>query len=628
MLCTKSPRLLERIQEAYKEKDRQVKKSAKRDKRAFVEDMADKAEQAAARGEMSTIYNITKKLSGKYTSQSAPVKDKDGNILRTEQEQTARWAQHFREVLNCPAPVDPANPQPSEHVLNIDTSPPTIEEVKLAIKAMKGGKAAGIDSIQSEMLKADLNTSSKVLTGLFRNIWERETIPHDWDKGLIIKIPKKGNHQNCDNWRGITLLSIPSKVFCRIMIGRIDSAVDQTLREEQAGFRRERGCTDQIFALKNIIEQCLEWNAPLYINFIDFRKAFDSLHRDTLWKIARSYGIPPKMVSLMGLFYRHFECSVLVNGIPSEWFTVESGVRQGCIMSPILFLMAIDWVMRKTTANRPRGIQWTLFSQLEDLDFADDLAVLSSTLTHLQEKTDILSKFAEQTGLNINTAKTQVMCFNATPSAPVTVNGHTLDYVEDFTYLGSLVSKENATQKDIKARLGKAHSVFVRLQSIWKSKQYSLRTKVRLYNSNVKSVLLYGSECWRVTVSDMKRIDAFHNRCLRKICRIFWPERISNEELHRVTKCNSVVLEIRRRRFNWLGHVFRMAPDRIPKVALGWTPAGKRKRGRPKTTWRRTVATELKEVNLTWGQALHAAQDRSRWRQIVKALCPTWDEED
>ena len=628
MLCTKSPRLLERIQEAYKEKDRQVKKSAKSDKRAFVEDMANKAEQAAAKGEMSTIYNITKKLSGKYTNQSAFVKDKDGNILRTEEEQAARWAQHFREVLNCLPPDDPANPLPTEDVLRIDTSPPTNEEVKLAIKATKIGKAAGIDSIQSEMLKADLNISSKMLAHLFRNIWEKETIPGDWDKGLIVKVPKKGNHLNCDNWRGITLLSIPSKVFCRILIGRIESAVDQTLREEQAGFRRDRGCIDQIFALKNIIEQSLEWNSKLYINFIDFRKAFDSLHRDTLWKIARSYGIPPKMVTLMGMFYRHFKCSVLVNGKPSEWFTVESGVRQGCIMSSILFLMAIDWVMRKTTADRPRGIQWTLFSQLEDLDFADDLAVLSSTHVHLQEKTNRLNMFAIQTGLNINTNKTQVMCINATPGAPITVSGQNLDYVDEFTYLGSLISKENATQKDIRARLGKAQSVFVRLQSIWKSKQYSLKTKIRLYSSNVKSVLLYGAECWRVTVSDMKRIDAFHNRCLRKICRIFWPERISNEELHRVTKSNSIVLEIKSRRFRWLGHVFRMAQDRIPKVALGWTPAGKRKKGRPKTTWRRTVAAELKEMNITWGEAQHAAQDRSRWRQIVKALCPTRDEED
>ena len=200
-------------------------------------------------------------------------------------------------------------------------------------------------------------------------------------------------------------------------------------------------------------------------------------------------------------------------------------------MSPSLFLMAIDWVMRKTTADKPRGIQWTLFSHLEDLDFADDLAVLSSSYTHLQEKTERLNQYAKQTGLNINGPKTQVMCVNATPDAPIIVNGETLDNVEEFTYLGSLVSKDNATEKDIKARLGKAHGVFARLYTIWKSKQYSLKTKVRLYNSNVKSVLMYGSECWRVTVRDMKKINAFHNGCLRKICRIFWPEKISNREL-------------------------------------------------------------------------------------------------
>ena len=176
--------------------------------------------------------------------------------------------------------------------------------------------------------------------------------------------------------------------------------------QEQAGFRRGRGCIDQIFVLRNIIEQCIEWNTPLYINFIDFRKDFDSVQRDTLWKILRLYGVPPKIVTLMELFYQQCECSVIVDGNLSEWFCVESGVRQGCFISPILFLVAIDWIMRRKTADRPRGTQWTLFSQLEDLDFADDLAALSTTRCHLQEKTDRLRRFARQVGLNINNSKT------------------------------------------------------------------------------------------------------------------------------------------------------------------------------------------------------------------------------
>lgn len=98
------------------------------------------------------------------------------------------------------------------------------------------------------MLKADLITSTKVLTGLFRSIWKEETIPSDWDKGLVVKLPKKGELQNCNDYREITVLLIPSKVFCRIPLGGIDSVEDRKLRQEQAGFKRGRGCTDQIFA--------------------------------------------------------------------------------------------------------------------------------------------------------------------------------------------------------------------------------------------------------------------------------------------------------------------------------------------------------------------------------------------
>ena len=578
---------------------------------------------------MSTVYKITKQLCGSNTSQPPPIRGKDGIVITTEREQAARWVQHFQEVLNCPPPDELANPQPAQDPLIIDTSPITAIEIKEALKTIRSGKAAGVDSIHAEMLKADPVTATLVLVDLFKTIWESDTIPSDWAKGLIVKLPKKGNLQNCDNWRGITLLSIPGKIFCRVLLQRIESAIDNKLREEQAGFRKGRGCIDQIFALRNIIEQCLEWNVPLYINFIDFRKAFDSVHRDTLWKLLRSYGIPEKIVTLISLFYNHFECSVITDSQTlSEWFPVESGVRQGCTLSPILFLVTIDWIMRKTTSDIPRGIQWTLFSQLEDLDFADDLLALSSKREHLQEKTDRLNTYAKQTGLNINTAKTQAMCINTIDPTPITVNSEPLDYVEDFTYLGSLISTDNGARKDIKARLSKARAAFARLQPIWKSRQYNLRTKIRLYNSNVKSVLMYGSECWRVVKGDMSKINAFHNSCLRKICRIFWPNKVSNLELYQRTGSKSVVLEIKHRRLRWLGHVLRMEQDRLPKVALRWTPPGKRRPGRPKNTWRRTVEAELKEMNLTWGQAQRAARDRDGWRQIVEALFPIREEED
>ena len=107
-----------------------------------------------------------------------------------------------------------------------------------------------------------------------------------------------------------------------------------------------RGCIDQIFAIRNIIEQCIEWKTPLFINYIDFRKSFDSLHRETLWKILRSYGIPLKICTVMKAFYDNFECSVILGNSISEPFIVKFRERQGCIMSPILFLVVIDRIQR------------------------------------------------------------------------------------------------------------------------------------------------------------------------------------------------------------------------------------------------------------------------------------------
>ena len=205
-----------------------------------------------------------------------------------------------------------------------------------------------------------------------------------------------------------------------------------------------------------------------------------------------------------------------------------------------------------------------------------------------------------------------------TPDPPLSIDGETLENVEDFTYLGSVISKDNGVKKDIQSRLHKARGAFCRLRPIWKSKQYSQRLKIHLNKSNVKSILLYSSECLRVNQRDMERVEAFHNTCLRRICNIFWPQKISNKALYLKTACQSIISEIKRRRLRWLGHVLRMTPAQIPRTALRWTPPGRRKRGRPKTTWRRTVMAELEEAGLTWGEAQCVAQDRKRWREIVE----------
>ena len=124
------------------------------------------------------------------------------------------------------------------------------------------------------------------------------------------------------------------------------------------------------------------------------------------------------------------------------------------------------------------------------------------------------------------------------------------------------------------------------LYKVWKSNQISLQLKICLYKSNVLSVLLHGSECWRTVKSERKKLDAFNNNCLRRIFKIFWPNQIKNEDLWERTSFRPVTEEVKRRRLRWLGQTLRMEQDRITKMALWWNPLGRRKRGRPRTTWR------------------------------------------
>ena len=125
----------------------------------------------------------------------------------------------------------------------------------------------------------------------------------------------------------------------------------------------------------------------------------------------------------------------------SESFEVKTGVRQGCLLSPFLFLMVIDWIMKITTTGRNNGIQWTLWTQLDDLDFADDLALLSHNHSQMQDKTTLLETIPAGTGLKINWKKTELIKINTTANTPVTVGGEPVREAESFVYLGSVVDQ-------------------------------------------------------------------------------------------------------------------------------------------------------------------------------------------
>ena len=380
-----------RVVEEYREANRAVKRSVKEDKTKYVDNKAEEAENAARRGDMKALYNITKQLTGGQQGTNTTVKSKGGESISDDKGILGRWKEHFCEVLNRTPPSERANFQGRNvrRRLPISTTPVTKAEVVSAVKKLKVGKAPGIDKITAEMIRSDVDNNSDILCNLLNKVWSEEKVPQEWKKLIIVKLPKKGNLSDCNNWRGITLLPVPGKILCRVMLDRMKTAVDKILREEQAGFRAGRSTMDQIFCLRNIIEQCNEWNSSVYLNYIDFEKAFDSVDRESLWNIISLYGIPEMIVNILKEMYDGYECAVRHNGQESEWFSITSGVRQGCIVSPFLFLIVIDWTMNEVTNEGRRWLQWDMMKNLEDLDFADDITLLSQTYQHtgIQDKT-------------------------------------------------------------------------------------------------------------------------------------------------------------------------------------------------------------------------------------------------
>ena len=216
--------------------------------------------------------------------------------------------------------------------------------------------------------------------------------------------------------------------------------------------------------------------------------------------------------------------------------------------------------------------------------------------TQAQTKVKGLGRNSEGTCLKINIDKTKVLRLNAKRQDPIKINGIHGEDKDSFVHLGATVNNSGGAEQDIRSRLGNARSAFHRLSKVRRTGEFCRGTKMRIFKSNIIAVLLCGCETWRMTKADANRLDTFLHRCLRKILKVHWPMRVSNDEIRRRAGIEKISMQVRHRRWRWIGHVLRMPPDRNLHVALTWSPSGKRKRGRVRETWWRTVERECAEM--------------------------------
>ncbi|VDO51471.1 unnamed protein product [Schistosoma margrebowiei] len=238
--------------------------------------------------------------------------------------------------------------------------------------------------------------------------------------------------------------------------------------------------------------------------------------------------------------------------------------------------------------------------QLDNLDLADDLALLSHTQTtnageHEQCSSSLSGIRSQHTRREKQDSPIQHSMRQSSHN-----RRRRFGRCKTLTYLGSIIDEHGGFDEDVKARVGKAREAYLQLKNIGHSKRLPTNTKVRIFNTNVKTFLLYGAENWRTTNAIFQKIQVFINSCLRKMLRIRWPGTISNTLLLERTNQIPAEEEIRKKRWKWIGHILRTVPNYVTRQALTLNPRGQRRRLRPKSTLCREMETDMRIMNNHW----------------------------
>ena len=308
-----------------------------------------------------------------------------------------------------------------------------------------------------------------MLTIICQRIWNTNTWPKDWKKSVFIPLPKKGGSRDCANNRTISLISHASKVLLKVIQRRLEQHLDREIQIEQAGFRKGRGTRDHISNLRWIMEKAREYGNDIYICFIDYSKAFDCVDHTGLWLVMRRMGIPEHIIVLIKNLYSQQEATVRTEFGNAEWFPIGKGVRQGCILSPGLFNIYSENIMRN--ANLDLCEQGIIIGgrKVNNLRYADDTTLIARSKEDLHQLIKHVKESSAREGLLLNVKKTKIMT-TAPGLNEFTLGTEKVEVVDCFAFLGSTIDRKGGCSNDIRKRLALGRAAMTKLTKIMKDR--------------------------------------------------------------------------------------------------------------------------------------------------------------
>jgi len=413
--------------------------------------------------------------------------------------------QHYADLYGLP----PAEAVDAAAGLN---QPFGVAEVIKVLCTLNNHKAAGVDGVPAEFYKHARYHDGQgrityvlapYLTRVFNAVL-RGGYPADWAVSALVPVPKpKANHSSCDGFRGIAVGPALGKIYSMLLMCRMDAWAERhCLRANgQAGFRVGRSTVDNVFVLRHVISTYKAQNKPVYAAFIDFKKAYDCVDRDLLWKCLEHLGLHGATLRSLQDMHANVQMRVRLRGCLGDSFPANRGVRQGDPLSPLLFGLFIDRFESFLAARcAGQGVRiGRLLLQL--LLYADDLVLLAESKADLQAMLNVLSEFCRATCMTVNVSKSEIVIFNAaTPAiSPFIYNGETMPVKPFFVYLG--VKLDSATKSVVSSvltgRVAKARAaMYAMFSRCYELRLHNVHMQCRLFDALVVPVLNYGCEVW------------------------------------------------------------------------------------------------------------------------------------
>lgn len=347
-----------------------------------------------------------------------------------------------------------------------------------------------------------------------------------------------------------------AKIIARILNGRLEHKIEEALGEDQFGFRKGKGTRDAIGTVRILSERVLSVNEEVCACFIDWQKAFDRVNWIKLMNILKEIGINWRDRRLIRNLYLGQRIKVRLKHGETSRVEIGRGVRQGCCLSPSLFNLYGEWLARE--ALKGCGNFRIGGRLINTIKYADDLVVLARNQRQLQYMMNRLVETGRKYGMEINIEKSKVMRISKREKPlRITVDNQELENVEQFKYLGSLLTKDAHCTNEIRTRIAMAKAAFNKKRTLLTSK-LSLELRKKLVKCYIWSIALYGAETWTMRKREKKYLESFEMWCWRRIEKVKWNERVTNDEvLRRVGERKIILNTIIQRKANWIGHILR-----------------------------------------------------------------------